>query len=166
MVKKKSVKKAKADSKKSKKKTNKSSKKNNKHKKKKNGFPKQRLTTGQKLSDKLTLFAGSWTFIIIFFVFLGIWMTANIVFLIRPWDPYPFILLNLVLSCLAAVQAPIILMSQNRAAERDRHRAELDYVVNRKSEREVANMQRDLDDIKLMIKYLHSSYKNRYKKRK
>lgn len=161
MVKKKSVKKVSSKSKVNNKFNVKS--KSKKKKNKKNSLPRQRLTTGQKLSDKLALFAGSWTFIIIFFAFLGVWMFVNLVVIVKHWDPYPFILLNLVLSCLAAVQAPIILMSQNRTTERDRHRAELDYIVNRKSEREVANMQRDLDEIKLMIKFLHKVHKGNNK---
>ena len=70
----------------------------------------------------------------------------------KPFDPYPFILLNLVLSCLAAIQAPVILMSQNRQAERDRIKAERDYMVNRKAEREVENIQRELDEIKRLIR--------------
>jgi len=73
---------------------------------------------------------------------------------VQKWDPYPFILLNLTLSCIAAIQAPLILMSQNRTTERDRIKAERDYLVNRKAEREVEDMQRDLDEIKKMIKNL------------
>lgn len=157
-----------------KRKKNKNNKNNNKnsdslngnHCKKINGVPRQRLTLGQRLADVITLFAGSWTFIIIFFSFLALWMLVNLAVMIKHWDPYPFILLNLVLSCLAAVQAPVILMSQNRAAERDRHKAEMDYIVNRKAEREVTNMQRDLDEIKNMIKFVHKVYKDGIKKNK
>ena len=87
-------------------------------------------TFGQKASDKLTKWAGSWTFILSFFVFLALWMAANVLMWVKEWDPYPFILLNLVLSCLAAIQAPIILMSQNRTAQRDRLKAEFDYKIN------------------------------------
>ena len=96
------------------------------------------LTFGQRAADKLTRWAGSWTFIITFFILIVLWMTMNAYWIIfgKSWDPYPFILLNLVLSCLAAIQAPIILMSQNRASEKDRQRAEYDYRVNRKAERE------------------------------
>ncbi|MBW3015333.1 DUF1003 domain-containing protein [Candidatus Woesearchaeota archaeon] len=160
MPKKKKVKKAsKKTTKKAKKKSanSKSNDKNNKNNK--NGTSK--LTLGQRLADKLTLFAGSWRFIIGFLVFLIIWMILNLIAFVKHWDPYPFILLNLVLSCLAAIQAPIILMSQNRAAERDRHKAELDYIVNRKAEREVTNMQQDLEDIKHMIKYIHHKHKDK-----
>ena len=109
------------------------------------------LTTGQRAADNLAMFAGSWTFIAIFFVILAIWMAVNSLVVIRHWDPYPFILLNLVLSCLAAIQAPVILMSQNRAADRDRVQADLDYEVNFKAESEIEDMQKDLDEIKKLI---------------
>lgn len=104
-------------------------------------------TFGQKAADWIAKWAGSWTFIILFFVFLGIWMATNGYFVLRYLegdftDPYPFILLNLALSCLAAIQAPVILMSQNRAAERDRARAEYDYAVNRKAEREIQEIKK------------------------
>ena len=78
----------------------------------------------------------------------------NVVMIIRHWDPYPFILLNFVLSCLAAIQAPIILMSQNRTADRDRAKAERDYAVNRKAEKEIENIQKDLEEIKYLIRGL------------
>lgn len=107
-------------------------------------------TAGQKAADKLTTFAGSWTFIIIFLVFLVIWMLINGYLLIQyklgePWDPYPYILLNLVLSCLAAIQAPIILMSQNRQAQKDRIKAEYDYTINKKAEREIREIKNMLE---------------------
>lgn len=103
-------------------------------------------TTGQKAADFLTKWAGSWTFIVIFGIILLIWIIINGYFLIqyelgKPWDPYPFILLNLVLSCLAATQAPIILMSQNRQGEKDRIKAEYDYAVNRKAEKEIREIK-------------------------
>jgi len=105
-------------------------------------------TFGQRAADLVTKWAGSWTFILSFFVFIIIWMCLNIYLLIeykigKPWDPYPFILLNLVLSCLAAIQAPVILMSQNRTAQRDRLKAEFDYRINKKAEegiREIKNL--------------------------
>ena len=100
-----------------------------------NPFATHNRTFGQKAADSLAKWAGSWTFIISFFVFLFLWMAANVYMWIQQWDPYPFILLNLVLSCLAAIQAPVILMSQNRSAQRDRQRAEYDYAVNRKAEK-------------------------------
>lgn len=90
---------------------------------------------GQRAADKLTKYAGSWTFIIAFLMFLMLWMITNIYAWLNVWDPYPFILLNLVLSCIAALQAPVILMSQNRSAEKDRQRFEYDYATNRRAER-------------------------------
>ncbi len=110
--------------------------------------PHRRYTLGQKAADKITKWAGSWGFIGGFFIFLIIWMLINLYAIITVWDPYPFILLNLCLSCLAAIQAPVILMSQNRAADRDRAKAERDYAINRKSEREVELIKKDLDHIK------------------
>ncbi len=121
---------------------------------KKSGLPRQKLTFGEKAADMVTAFFGSWTFIFIFLVYLFAWMGLNSLAFIQKWDPYPFILLNLTLSCLAAIQAPLILMSQNRAAKMDRIKAERDYLVNRKAEREVENMQRDLDEIKELIRSL------------
>jgi len=117
---------------------------------------KSSLTLGQKAADKLSLFAGSWTFIISLLIFLVIWMCINAYFLIRhnlgkPFDPYPFILLNLILSCLAAIQAPIILMSQNRTAQRDRIKAEHDYQINKKAEKEINQVQAELGKIERLI---------------
>lgn len=106
-----------------------------------------RRTFGQKAADNLAKWAGSWAFIISFFVFLILWMIANIYAWINTWDPYPFILLNLVLSCLAAVQAPVILMSQNRQAQKDRLKSDYDYRVNVKAEKEILEIQRQLNRI-------------------
>jgi uncharacterized membrane protein len=126
-------------------------KKNNKH-----PLFKERLSIGQKAADKLSTFGGSWTFIIIFGVFILIWMSINTWMLVKSsFDPYPFILLNLVLSCLAAIQAPIILMAQNRQAERDRIDAKYNYSVNRKAEREIQKLAKDLDETVRMVKKLH-----------
>ena len=112
-------------------------------------------TFGQKAADITTKWVGSWTFILLLFIFMGIWMSMNVYFIVaQRWDPYPFILLNFVLSCLAAIQAPIILMSQNRQTERDRMKSERDFAVNRKAEKEVENMQQDLDEIKAMLRKL------------
>lgn len=97
---------------------------------------------GEKASDNLAKYAGSWGFIIGFLIFLGLWMCVNVYAWMNTWDPYPFILLNLVLSCIAALQAPIILMSQNRAAQKDRQRFEYDYAVNRKAEREIQEIRK------------------------
>ncbi len=100
-------------------------------------------TFGQMASDKLTAGAGSWAFIILFLVFLFVWMLVNTSFLIfgQAWDAKPFIMLNLILSCLAAIQAPIILMSQNRQTQRDRIKAEYDYRINKKAEKEIREIR-------------------------
>ncbi|MAH07607.1 hypothetical protein CMI38_05160 [Candidatus Pacearchaeota archaeon] len=113
---------------------------------------KRKLTIGQKTSDGLAKWAGSWTFILGFIAILILWIIVNTYYWSKyqsgqPFDPYPFILLNLVLSCLAALQAPVILMSQNRAAERDRLRAEYDYKVNRVAEKEIREMKKQLNRI-------------------
>jgi uncharacterized membrane protein len=116
---------------------------------------KEELTLGQKAADKIASFGGSWVFILSFLVLLMIWMVINTWYLAtKPFDPYPFILLNLVLSCLAALQAPIILMAQNRQTERDRLDAKYDHAVNRKAEREIQSIQRDLQSIRRLIKKL------------
>lgn len=109
-------------------------------------------TFGQRAADWITKWAGSWYFILGFFVFIAIWMLANVYFWVqytlgKPWDPYPFILLNLILSCLAAIQAPVILMSQNRGNQRDRLRAQYDYAVNRKAEKEIQEIKKQLNRI-------------------
>ncbi len=111
-----------------------------------------RRTFGQRAADRLTKIAGSWGFIGSFFVLLIGWIIMNIYGILMSWDPYPFILLNLVLSCLAAIQAPIILMSQNREAEKDRRRLEYDYKVNRKAEREIGQLQSQLNRIEKLLK--------------
>lgn len=107
-----------------------------------------RLTFGQRVADHIAEFGGSWTFIIFFFSFLLVWMAVNIwVLATRPFDPYPFILLNLILSCLAAIQAPIIMMSQNRQEQKDRLRSEHDYKVNLKAELEIRLLHEKLDHL-------------------
>jgi uncharacterized membrane protein len=106
----------------------------------------EHTTFGDQLADGLARFGGSWTFLILFGGALALWVGVNsLQLLIAPFDPYPFIFLNLVLSCLAAIQAPIIMMSQNRQASRDRLAAELDYTCNLKSEREVEQLHEKLD---------------------
>ena len=97
------------------------------------------------LPPKVATFGGSWTFIITFLVVLIAWITLNILLMAKAFDPYPFILLNLVLSCIAAIQAPVIMMSQNRKEEKDRQRAENDYLVNLKAEIEVRNLHQKLN---------------------
>ena len=105
-------------------------------------------TLGERLSDHLASFGGSWTFIIIFFLLLIGWMAFNVVTLAREhFDPYPFILLNLVLSCLAAIQAPIIMMSQKRQEAKDRLRSENDFRVNLKAELEIRHLHEKIDHI-------------------
>ncbi len=95
---------------------------------------KEKYTLGQRAADSVAKFAGSWAFIFSFSGVLILWMIVNVVLAAGAFDPYPFILLNLVLSCVAAIQAPLIMMSQNRQEKRDRHRAENDYKVNLKTE--------------------------------
>jgi len=118
----------------------------------KNPNSREEFTLGQRAADKLTEFAGSWTFIFSLLIFVAIWMSLNILMFIYRWDPYPFILLNFILSCLAALQAPVILMSQNRSNQRDRIRAMYDYEINKKAENEIENIQKDLEEIKKLIK--------------
>ena len=108
----------------------------------------ENLTFGQALADKIAAFGGSWKFIIIFCAVLLIWITVNATVLLwRPFDPYPFILLNLILSCLAAMQAPLIMMSQNRQEEKDRLRAENDYQINLKAELEIRYLHEKIDHL-------------------
>jgi len=108
----------------------------------------QKLTFGERLADKIADFGGSWNFIVIFGGVLFLWVAVNSMILIwRPFDPYPFILLNLVLSCLAAVQAPVILMSQNRQESRDRLRSEHDYLINLKAELEIRHLHEKIDHL-------------------
>ena len=95
---------------------------------------KEKITIGQKAADSIAKFAGSWAFIFSFTGALVLWMIVNVLLAAKAFDPYPFILLNLVLSCVAAIQAPLIMMSQNRQEEKDRRRAENDYKDNRKTE--------------------------------
>lgn len=103
---------------------------------------------GQIVADKVAAFGGSWTFIIAFFVFISIWISSNvIIFTNKEFDPYPFILLNLILSCVAALQAPVIMMSQNRQEEKDRERAKKDYMINLKSELEIRMLDDKIDHL-------------------
>ena len=110
-----------------------------------------KLTLGQKLADGIATFGGSWTFLISFFTFLLIWIAINSILLLltKPFDPYPFILLNLLLSCLAAIQAPVIMMSQNRQEAKDRVRAEHDYQINLKAELEIRHLHEKVDHLLL-----------------
>lgn len=106
------------------------------------------ITFGQKVADKVAEFGGSWTFIISFMVFLVLWIFTNVFLLVnKGFDPYPFILLNLILSCIAALQAPVIMMSQNRQEEKDRQRSKNDYMVNLKSELEIRMLHEKIDHL-------------------
>ncbi|MFH1240589.1 MAG: DUF1003 domain-containing protein [Candidatus Diapherotrites archaeon] len=117
----------------------------------------EKLTLGQKAADVISGFGGSWIFIILFLIFISVWIGVNLFWLVlNPIDPFPFILLNLLLSLIAALQAPVILMSQNRQAQRDRIKAERDYFINRKAEKENVNLQQDLDELKKMVRNIHT----------
>lgn len=116
-----------------------------------NALQEERTTFGEHAADVLAVKAGSWTFILSFLAVLGVWITINIVVLVHHWDPYPFILLNLLLSCLAAIQAPIIMMSQQRQATRDRLQAESDYQVNVKAEILLEHLTKEVEEIKRVL---------------
>lgn len=135
------------------------------------------LTFQQRLADKIAEFGGSWVFIITFFSFILVWMIINIWILTsRAFDPFPFILLNLILSCLAAIQAPIIMMSQNRKEQKDRKRSEYDYKINLKAELEIKLLSEKIDHLlvhhnkklleiqELQTDYLEDLMKNTKKK--
>jgi len=108
----------------------------------------EKWSLGDRLADRIATFGGSWTFLLCFAGFLALWITMNsVVLILRPPDPYPFILLNLVLSCLAAVQAPIIMMSQNRQEAKDRVRAQHDYQINLKAELEIRHLHEKIDHL-------------------
>lgn len=110
----------------------------------------QKWTLSERLADKIATFGGSWVFLICFAIFLGLWITINTVVMVtQPTDPYPFILLNLILSCLAAIQAPIIMMSQNRQEAKDRLRSQNDYQINLKAELEIQYLHEKLDHLLL-----------------
>ncbi|MFH6992633.1 DUF1003 domain-containing protein [Flavobacterium sp. FlaQc-48] len=103
---------------------------------------------GQRVADQVADFGGSWTFIISFLLFIVLWIAANVYILVnKGFDPYPFILLNLILSCIAALQAPVIMMSQNRQEEKDRNRAKKDYMINLKSELEIRMIHDKIDHL-------------------
>lgn len=103
------------------------------------------VTFGQRMADRIASFGGSWKFIIIFLIVLGAWVLINVLVLALRFDPYPFILMNLFLSCIAALQAPVIMMSQNRKEQRDRARAENDYMINLKAEMEIRSLHQKID---------------------
>ena len=108
----------------------------------------QQWTFGERLADRIATFGGSWYFLSLFAIFLVIWITVNtMVMVARPADPYPFILLNLILSCIAAIQAPVIMMSQNRQEAKDRLRSENDYQINLKAELEIQHLHEKVDHL-------------------
>jgi uncharacterized membrane protein len=110
-------------------------------------------TPGQRIADKVASFGGSWVFILSFLFFLVVWILFNVYWLQnKGFDPYPFILLNLILSCIAALQAPIIMMSQNRLEEKDRERAKKDFIINLKAEQEIRVLQKKMDQL---LKHQH-----------
>lgn len=114
-----------------------------------------RLTMGQRLADRVATIGGSWEFIGGFGIFLGAWVLANVVLLSdKAFDPYPFVFMNLLLSMLAALQAPVIMMSQNRQAAKDRLAAALDYEVNLKSEMEIASLSDKMDSLQTQMERL------------
>ena len=128
----------------------------------------EKLSLGQRASDAVAKFAGSWAFIFSFIAVMLIWMIVNLLLASRAFDAYPFILLNLVLSCIAAVQAPLIMMSQNRQEAKDRKRAENDYRVNLKSEFVIAELYKKIEQIsesqKKILKFIEESENSADKK--
>lgn len=108
----------------------------------------QKWTLSERMADKIASFGGSWRFISIFAIFLFAWMAVNSLFIwAKPLDPYPYIFLNLILSCVAAIQAPVIMMSQNRQEARDRTRSQNDYEINLKAELEIRNLHDKIDHL-------------------
>ena len=108
----------------------------------------QQWTLGERLADRIASFGGSWSFLICFALFITCWVISNsFVFWLRPGDPYPFIFLNLILSCLGSIQAPIIMMSQNRQSAKDRVRSQHDYKINLKAELEIRSLHAKLDQL-------------------
>ena len=122
-------------------------------------IPKEKLNFGQKAADSVARIAGSWPFIIGVLIFIGGWITLNLIAWGYRWDPWPFILLNLALSCIAALQAPVILMSQNRSAERDRLYQRYDYLVDRKTSRDVEKIIKELSTIKRKLDKIDTNTK-------
>jgi uncharacterized membrane protein len=126
-----------------------------------NNLHQEQLSFGEKLSDLIALKTGSWSFIIIFIVLLCVWIFINgWVIINKPFDPYPFILLNLILSCIAALQAPIIMMSQNRQEAKDRLRSEQDYLIDEKSEIIIEDLYTKVVELSKQQKALYDLIKN------
>jgi uncharacterized membrane protein len=120
----------------------------------------EKYTFGERVADIVASFGGSWTFIIVFGIVLVTWTAINIGLRTKAWDPYPFILLNLFLSMLAAIQAPVIMMSQNRQDKKDRLRSELDFDVNRRAEAEIQNLSRKLNTMTDQLSDLDDMLRN------
>lgn len=131
----------------------------------------ERMTFGERVADGVARFGGSWTFIIIFGVFLLCWMTLNTVWLFthllhsQPTDPFPYIFLNLILSCIAALQAPVIMMSQNRQSIKDRLQADLDYQVNIKAEHAIQQLHRKIDELRTTLLQRRAADENKQDKK-
>jgi CRP/FNR family transcriptional regulator, cyclic AMP receptor protein len=123
----------------------------------------EKMTWGERIADLVARFGGSWTFIIFFLVFLVLWMIVNTVWILTaPPDPYPYIFLNLILSCIAALQAPVIMMSQNRQASKDRLQADQDYQVNIKAEFAIQQLHRKLDEMRAsQLQHRHAEEERR-----
>lgn len=126
----------------------------------------ERMTFGERVADGVARFGGSWTFIIIFGVFLLCWMALNTVWILtKPPDPFPYIFLNLILSCIAALQAPVIMMSQNRQSIKDRLQADLDYQVNIKAEHAIQQLHRKIDELRATLLQRRAADENKQDKK-
>lgn len=119
-----------------------------------NTVDENKISLGDRMADKISAFVGSWPFIIVSVSMIIVWVIINVSYIIKPFDPYPFILLNLFLSCIAAIQAPIIMMSQNREGDKDRIKAKNDYKVNLKSEIIIEDLHLKMDEIIKSQKYI------------
>jgi len=121
------------------------------------------LTFGQRIADRVAAFGGSWTFIIFFGVVLALWVAGNTTLVVQhPFDPYPFIFLNLILSMLAAIQAPVIMMSQNRQGQKDRLKTDMDYRIDAKAELEIAHLHTKVDQIYEILQSRSPGIENQY----
>lgn len=131
-----------------------------------NTVDEKKISIGDRMADKISSFVGSWPFIIVSVSLIMIWVIINVSYIIKPFDPFPFILLNLFLSCVAAVQAPIIMMSQNREGDKDRIKAKNDYKVNLKSEIIIEDLHLKMDEIIKSQKYIMEKIDRMEKERK
>jgi uncharacterized membrane protein len=124
-----------------------------------NEIEQERMTAGQRIADRVADTIGSWRFIIIQSIILALWIILNVTAWVNHWDPYPFILLNLMLSFQAAYSGPVIMMSQNRQSAKDRLAAEVDHQVNTKAELEINNLMRRIDDLEINVEHNHAELK-------